>query len=135
MLLEEPIRQLQSSLRGALIQPNDSDYDACRKVYNGMFDKHPAMIVRCADVADVLVAVNSARTNNLLVAIKGGGHNAGGLGMCDGGLVIDLSPMKGIYIDTDKQTALVQAGCTLGDVDHATHAFGLSLPLGIQSTT
>src|SRR4051812_14337277 len=114
MLSEEPLRQLQSSLRGTLIQPNDTDYDACRKVYNGMFDKHPSMIVRCSDVADVLTAVNLARTNRMLVAVKGGGHNAGGLGMCDDGLVIDLSTMKGIYIDTDKQTALVQAGCTLG---------------------
>ena len=132
---EQPLTQFQSSLRGKLIQPQDAEYDSARKVYNGMFDKRPAMIVKCADVADVIAAVNFARTNNMLVAVKGGGHNAAGLGTCDDGLVIDLSPMKGVYIDVKKKTALVQAGCTLGDLDHATHAFGMAVPTGIMSTT
>ena len=135
MLSEQSISQFQTSLRGKLIQPQDADYDTARKVYNGMFNKHPAMIARCADVADVIAAVNFARENNLLVAVKGGGHNAAGLGMCDDGLVIDLSPMKGVYVNVKKETALVQAGCTLGDVDHATHAFGMAVPSGIASTT
>jgi FAD/FMN-containing dehydrogenase len=135
MLTEESIAQFQTTLRGKLIQPQDADYDTARKIYNGMFDKHPAMIVRCADVADVIAAVNFARVNNMLIAVKGGGHNAGGLGMCDDGLVIDLSPMKGVYVDVKKKTARVQAGCTLGDIDHATHAFSLAVPTGIMSTT
>src|SRR5687768_3045324 len=135
MLSEQMTTQLQTSLRGRLIQPQDADYDISRKIYNGMFDKRPSMIARCADVADVIAAVNFARVNNLLVAIRGGGHNAAGLGTCDGGMVIDLSPMKGVYVNPKKKTALVQAGCTLGDVDHATHAFGMAVPSGIASTT
>jgi hypothetical protein len=135
MLTHENIAQLKQSLRGKLIQPNDADYDACRKVYNGMIDKKPALIVKCANTTDVITAVNFARENNLLTAIRSGGHNGGGLGICDGGIVIDLSMMKGIYVDTEAQTARVEAGCTLGDVDHATHAFGLATPSGIFSTT
>jgi len=135
MLTEQSIHPFQTTLRGKLIQPQDSEYDASRKVYNGMFDKRPSMIAKCVDVADVIASVNFARENNILVAIKGGGHNAGGLGMCDDGLVIDLSPMKGVYVNVKKETVLVQAGCTLGDVDHATHAFGMAVPSGINSTT
>lgn len=135
MITEQTTTDLKTSLRGKLIRPQDSDYDISRKVYNGMFDKHPAMIARCVDVADVIAAVNFARDNNLLVAIKGGGHNAAGLGTCDNGLVIDLSGMKGVYVDINKKTARVQAGCTLGDVDHATHAYGMAIPSGIMSTT
>ena len=135
MIPEQAINQLRTNVRGKLLQTEDADYDVCRKVYNGMFDRRPEMIVRCADVADVIAAVNFARENNLLLAIKGGGHNAAGLGMCDEGLVIVLSPMNGVYVDVNKKTARVQAGCTLGDVDHATHAFGMALPTGIMSTT
>ncbi len=125
MLTEELISQLQSSLRGKIIQPADAEYESERKVYNGMIDKHPAMIAPCADVADVIACVNFARENNLLVAIRGGGHNAGGLGIGDGGLVIDLSHMKGIHIDAEEKTVLVQGGCLLKEIDHATHAQGL----------
>ena len=135
MLTEQSFNQFQTSMRGKLIQPKDTEYDTARKVYNGMFDKRPAMIAKCTDVADVVAAVNFARENNMLVAVKGGGHNAAGLGTCDDGLVIDLSPMKAVYVDVKKETALVQAGCTLGDVDHATHAFGMAVPSGIASTT
>ena len=102
MIPEQAINQLRTNVRGKLLQAEDADYDVCRKVYNGMFDRRPEMIVRCADVADVIAAVNFARENNLLLAIKGGGHNAAGLGMCDEGLVIDLSPMKGVYVDFNK---------------------------------
>jgi hypothetical protein len=130
-----PLSQLKMSLRGQLIEPQDADYETCRKVYNGMIDKRPIMIARCVDEADVKAAVHFARENNLLLAVRGGGHNGAGLGMCDGGLVIDLSLMKGIQVDPETQTVRVQGGCTLGDVDHATHAFGLALPMGIQSTT
>src|SRR5436853_2202067 len=126
---------LKASLRGELIQPNDEGYDAARKVYNGMIDKHPALIARCADVADVIAAVNFGRENNLLVSIRGGGHNAGGLGVCDDGLVIDLSLIRYTHVDPQTRTVRVGGGSTWGDVDHATHAFSLAVPSGIISTT
>ena len=126
---------LKASLRGELIQPNDEGYEAARKVYNGMIDKHPALIARCADVADVIAAVNFGRENNLLVSIRGGGHNAGGLGVCDDGLVIDLSLIRYTHVDPQTRTVRVGGGSTWGDVDHATHAFSLAVPSGIISTT
>src|SRR5689334_16560955 len=129
------IDQLRSSVRGALVQPGDEAFESVRKVYNAMIDKRPGIIVRCVDVADVIAAVDYARSNNLLTAIRGGGHNGGGLGTCEGGLVIDLSPMKGVRIDQADQTARVSGGATWGDVDHATHPFGLAVPSGFISTT
>jgi FAD/FMN-containing dehydrogenase len=126
---------LKASLRGELIQPGDEGYDAARKVYNAMIDKRPALIARCADVADVITAVNFGRENGLLVSIRGGGHNAGGLGVCDDGLVIDLSLIRYTHVDPETRTVRVGGGCTWGDVDHATHAFGLAVPSGIISTT
>jgi FAD/FMN-containing dehydrogenase len=125
----------KASLRGELIQPGDETYDTARKVYNGMIDRHPAMIARCADVADVITAVNFARENNFLVSIRGGGHNAGGLGVCDDGLVIDLSLIRYTHVDPLTRTVRVGGGSTWGDVDHATHAFSLAVPSGIISTT
>lgn len=125
----------RKSLRGPLIEPGDPQYETARKVYNGMIDKRPRMIARCADVADVMTSVNFARDNGLLLAIRGGGHNGAGLGTCDGGLVIDLSPMKGIRVDPVADTVRVEAGCLQRDVDHATHAFGLAVPAGVISTT
>lgn len=130
-----PSAQLKMNLRGKLVEPQDADYDTCRHLYNGMIDKHPLMIARCVDEADVKACVDFARENHLLVAVRGGGHNGAGLGMCDDGLVIDLSLMKGIHVDPETRTVQVQGGCTLGDIDHATHGFGLALPMGIQSTT
>ncbi|GAB3830547.1 FAD-binding oxidoreductase [Hymenobacter jeollabukensis] len=135
MLAEETHTLPTLSLRGQLIQPQDAAYDAARRVYNGMIDKRPALIVRCADVADVIEAVNYARREGLLVAIRGGGHSGAGLGLCNDGVVIDLSLMRGIHIDPEERTVTVEGGCTLGDIDHATHAFGLALPGGIISTT
>jgi FAD binding domain/Berberine and berberine like len=129
------IEQLRSSIRGTIVQPGDADYDSARKVYNAMIDKRPALIVRCVDVADVIETVNYARANNVLTAIRGGGHNGGGLGICDDGLVIDLSRMKGIRVDPGARTVRVQSGCTGGDMDHATHAFGMATPGGTVSTT
>src|SRR6266849_5959922 len=134
-LMAEAVRKFQESLRGELIRPGDAAYDDARKVYNAMIDRRPALIARCAGVADVITAVNFARENNLLVAVRGGGHNAAGLGVCDGGLVIDLSRMKGVRVDPAARTVRVEGGCTWGDVDHATHAFGLATPSGIISTT
>jgi hypothetical protein len=127
--------ELSTEIRGALIAPGDAEYDDARKLHNGMIDRRPALIARCGDVADVISAVTYARDKGMLLAVRGGGHNAGGLGGCDDGLVADLSPMRGIRVDPAARTALVQGGCTWGDVDHATHAFGLATPSGIISTT
>src|SRR5512144_559175 len=135
MFSEERVQTLKSNLRGELIEPGVAEYDAARKVYNAMIDRHPRLIARCRDVADVITAVNFARDNGLLLAVRGGGHNAGGLGVCDDGLVIDLSLMKGIRVDPGERTVRVEGGCVWGDVDHATHAFGLATPSGIISTT
>jgi hypothetical protein len=121
--------------RGRLIGPSDKDYDEARALYNGMIDKRPQLIARCTDAADVMAAVNYARDNKLLLAIRGGGHNGPGLGSCDGGLVIDLSQMRSVRIDPATRTARVDPGCTAADLDHAGHAFGLAVPLGIVGTT
>ncbi len=129
------ISTLKASLRGELLQQGDESYEAARKVYNGMINKRPALIARCADVADVIAAVNFGRENNLLVSVRGGGHNAGGLGICDDGLVIDLSLIRYTRVDPQAGTVRVGGGSTWGDVDHATHAFGLAVPSGIISTT
>ncbi len=129
------IEQLRSKFRGEIIEPGDESYDAARKVYNAMIDKRPAVIAKCTDVADVLAAVEYGRENQMLTAIRGGGHNGGGLGICDDGLVIDLSRMKGIRVDPAARTAQVAGGCVWGDVDHATHAFGMATPSGFISTT
>jgi FAD/FMN-containing dehydrogenase len=126
---------LKKNLRGGVIQGNDPDYAEARKLYNGMIDKRPLAIARCVDAADVITAVNFARENRLLLAMRGGGHSLPGLGSCDDGLVIDLSPMKGVHVDPAKCRVQVGPGCTQGDMDHATHAFGLAVPAGIVSTT
>src|SRR5579864_6731449 len=133
--MPEALDQLKTRLRGELIQPSDAAYNAARKVYNGMIDRRPALIAKCADVADVMACVNIARDSKLLVSIRGGGHNGGGLGVCDGGLVIDLSPMKGVRVDSAARTVRAEGGCVWGDVDHATHPFGLAVPTGFISTT
>jgi hypothetical protein len=129
------LEQLQPSFRGDLIDETHVHYDTARKVYNGMIDKRPGLIARCVDVADVVAAVNYGRQHNLLTAIRGGGHNGAGLGTCDGGLVIDLSRMKGIRVDPANKTVRVEGGCVWGDVDHATHAFGMATPCGFIATT
>jgi FAD/FMN-containing dehydrogenase len=129
------VEKFQASLRGDLLRPDDPRYDTARKVYNGMIDRRPELIVRCANVADVIASVRFGRETGKLTAIRGGGHNAGGLGVCDDGLVIDLSPMKGIRVEPRTRTVRVDGGCTWGNVDHATHAFGLATPAGILSTT
>jgi FAD/FMN-containing dehydrogenase len=134
-LADADVEQFAGALRGRLIRPGDTDYDEARSVYNAMIDKRPALIARCADVADVIAAVNFGRDQGLLVAVRGGGHNGPGLGTCDGGLVIDLAMLRGVRVDVAGRTARVGGGCTLGDVHHATQVFGLALPGGIISTT
>jgi len=132
---EQPIDQLKSSFRGELIEPRDAAYESARKVYNGMIDKRPRLIARCVDVADVIAAVRFGVANGMLTAIRGGGHNGAGLGTCDDGMVIDLSRMKGIRVNPVDKTVRAEAGCLWGDVDHATHAFGMAAPCGFISTT
>ena len=127
--------ELQAQIRGDVIAPDDARYEDARKVYNAMIDKRPALVVRCRDQADVITAVRFAAKENLDVAVRGGGHNGAGLGTVDGGLVIDLSPMRWTRVDRDARTITAGGGCQLGDIDHATHAFGLATPLGIISTT
>lgn len=132
---EAVVAALAAATRGEIIRPSDAGYDAARAVYNAMIDRYPAIIVRAADVADVIAAINFAREQGLLLAIRGGGHNGPGLGVCDDGLVLDLAHMNGIRVDPVARTARVEGGCTLGDLHHATHAFGLATPSGIVSTT
>lgn len=129
------IAVFKASLRGELIQSEDERYDEARKVYNGMIDKRPAFIARCVDAADVIAAVNFGREHDLLIAVRGGGHNGAGLGTCDDGLVIDLSRMRSIRVDPVRHEVRVEGGCTWGEVDHATHPFGLAVPTGFISTT
>ena len=135
MIDQATIEEFKANLRGQLIQPGDEGYDEACKIYNAMIERRPGLISRCADVADVMAAINIARENDLLVAIRGGGHNGPGLGTCDDGLVIDMSAIKYTRVDPQASTVQVGGGCTWGDVDHATHAFGLATPSGIVSTT
>src|SRR5262249_54391916 len=127
--------ELKTALRGPLIQPGDDGYDKARAVYNGMIDRHPAALGRCSDVADVMTGGRHAREQGLTATVRGGGHNAGGLGVWDDALVIDLGQMRGITVDPAAKTVRVDGGCTWGDVDHATGAFGLATPSGFLSTT
>jgi FAD/FMN-containing dehydrogenase len=132
---QKVMERFRQQHRGAVIERHDALYDEARALYNAMIDKRPLLIARCVDVADVTAAVQLAREQRLLVAIRGGAHNGPGFGSCDDGLVIDLSAMKGIRVDPGRKTVRVEAGCTTGDVDHATHVFGLAVPFGIVSTT
>src|SRR5512142_473999 len=132
---ETEIQELRARLRGELITPADASYDAARKVYNGMIDRRPAVIARCVDVADVIACVNFAREQKLALAVRGGGHSGPGLCICDDGLVIDLSRMRSIRVDPAARTVRVEGGAKWGDVDHATHPFGLATPSGFISTT
>ncbi len=135
MLNESSIKEFRVSLKGSLIEPQNNGYDDARKVYNAMISKHPRMIAHCAGVEDVIRSVNFARENNMLLSIRGGGHNAGGLGICDDGLVLDLSLLKNILVDPLAKTVVAGGGCTWGEIDQATHAFGMATPSGIISTT
>jgi len=122
-------------LTGTVIVPGDEAYDEARKVWNGMIDRHPAMIVRCQSTADVVAGVNFARDNDMLLAVRGGAHNVAGSATCDGGMVIDLSNMKGVTVDAATRTARAEAGCTWADFDKATHPFGLATTGGLVSGT
>jgi len=135
MFTQAELETFRSTLRGEVIQAGDPEYDAARQVYNAMIDRRPRLIAVCADVADVMHAVAFARDHALPLAVRGGSHNGAGLGVCDDGLVVDLSGLKGIRIDPQTRTARVEGGCIWGEVDHAGHAFGLATPSGFISTT
>jgi FAD binding domain/Berberine and berberine like len=132
---QEAINEFKGQLRGQLIEPSDASYEKERKVYNAMIDRKPRLIAKCADVADVRTSIQFAHKHDVRVSIRSGGHNAGGLGICDDCLVIDLSPIKFVHVDLAAKTVRVGGGCTWGDVDHAMHTFGLAVPSGIISTT
>ena len=135
VLDEEAVQEVKTKLRGEILTPGDSGYDKARQIWNGLADKRPGLITRCAGVADVIDAVNFARTNDLLVAVRGRGHSFPGHSVCDGGMVIDLSQMKGIHVDQTKRTVRAEAGVTLGELDRETQVFGLAVPAGVISTT
>ena len=132
---QETIEALRADLRGSLLLPTDAGYDEARRIWNGMIDRRPAMIVRCAGAADVMAAVRLANAHHLVVAVKGGGHNIAGNAVCQDGLMIDLSAMRGIYVDPGARTARVEGGATWGDFDAETQAFGLATTGGLISTT
>ena len=129
------IAGLCSSLRGEVLQPGDADYDGARQIWNGMFDKKPALIARCRGTADVIDAVNFARENGLLTAVRCGGHNSSGSGSCDGGILIDLSAMNAVHVDPKTRRARVQGGATWGDFDREAQIHGLATPGGVVSAT
>jgi FAD/FMN-containing dehydrogenase len=126
---------LAARLRGRVIQPGDPDYEPTRRIWNGLFDKHPAFVVRCQDDQDVVAAVTFARDNGLPLAVRGGGHGVAGHALCDGGLVVDLSEMRAVEADPGRRSARAQGGCTLADVDRATAGHGMATPLGVVSET
>jgi FAD/FMN-containing dehydrogenase len=129
-----PLTSLEG-FRGTLVRPGDAGYDEARAVYNAMIDRYPALIARCADADDVVACVNLARDQDIPLAVRGGGHNAGGLGVWDDALVIDLSNMNAVEVDAPNRRVRVQGGATLGDLDAATHAHGLAVPAGIIAST
>jgi hypothetical protein len=135
LLNAETVEQVRTKLRGGHLLPGDEGYDAARKIYNAMIEHRPGIIARCAGVADVVDAVNFARNNGLLVSVRGGGHNVSGNAVCDGGLMIDLSPMKGVRVDLDSKTARAEPGVTWAEFDRETQAFGLATTGGLVSTT
>jgi len=129
------VEKLRTTLRGEVIAPEDGGYEDARAVYNGMIQRRPAAVARVADVADVIACVNAARDAGVPISVSGGRHNAGGLGMIDGGLSVDLRRLRGIRVDAPARTVRVEGGATWGDVDHSTHPFGLATPSGFFSTT
>ena len=135
VVMQETLSDLRSRVRGQVLTPADAGYDEARKIYNAMIDRRPAVIVRCAGCADVIQAVGVARERDCLVAVRGGGHNVAGNALCDDGLVIDLTGMRGVHVDPARQTARAEGGATWGDFDCETQAFGLATTGGLISST
>jgi len=134
-LSSKTLESFAGRFRGALIRENDGGYEQARRVWNGLIDKRPAMVARCSGVADVVAGINLAREHNLVLAVRGGGHNVSGSGVCDGGLVIDLSAMNAVRVDQKQRTVQVQGGATLADVDRETQMFGMATTTGNVSKT
>ena len=132
---EATVQELRGALRGELVLPADAAYDEARGVWNGMIDRRPALIVRCTGASDVIAAIRFARSEGLTVAVRGGGHNVAGNATCDGGIVIDLSPMKGVRVDAQARTVRAQGGLTWGELDRETQAFGLATTGGLVTST
>ncbi|MFK4149911.1 FAD-binding oxidoreductase [Streptomyces sp. NPDC004065] len=135
VLGDATVAELEAGLRGTVVRPGDPSYDQARAVWNAAHDKHPALVVRCAGTADVIRAVEFARSEDLLVAVRGGAHSIAGFSTCDDGMVIDLSPMKGAVVDPVRRRIVAQAGLTWADFDHETQAFGLAVTGGLVSST
>jgi FAD/FMN-containing dehydrogenase len=133
--VDNNIATFATEVRGDVLRRGDAGYDDARRVWNGMIDRHPALIVRCSGTADVIACVNFARENKLLLSIKGGGHSFAGSAVCDDGLMIDLSRMRTVRVDPAARTARVQGGATWADFDHETQAFGLATTGGLVSST
>src|SRR5271169_3287989 len=135
ILEEAAVLDFAAGLRGKLLRPGDPSYDEARIVWNGMIDRRPALIARCTGVADVIAAVRFARSHELLVSVRGGGHNITGNAVCEGGLMIDLSLLKSVRVDPVNRTAQAEAGLTWGEYNRETQAFGLASTGGVVSTT
>ena len=135
MLGEATLAELEQGLSGQLVRPGDASYDEARAIWNGAHDARPALVVHCAGVADVIRAVDFARSENLVVAVRGGGHSIPGFSTCDGGIVIDLSKMRGVHVDPARKTATAEGGTTWAELDHETQAFGLAVTGGLVSST
>jgi len=131
----EVVEGFRTTLRGPVLQPGDPDYDSARSIWNAMIDRRPALIARCKGSADVAASVDFARAHGVPLAVRGGGHNIAGNAICDDGLVIDLTGMRGVHVDAEARRARVDGGALLSDVDHETQSWGLAVPLGINSTT
>jgi FAD/FMN-containing dehydrogenase len=129
------VDEFAAGFEGRIVRPTDAEYESARKIWNGMIDKRPAIIARCAGTADVVRSVAFAKESKLVLAIRGGGHNIAGSGTCDDGIVIDLSPMKAARVEPDRRRVVIEAGATLADLDAATQPHGLAVPVGINSTT
>ncbi|MFC6734310.1 FAD-binding oxidoreductase [Haladaptatus sp. GCM10025707] len=134
-LSADRVETFRAALRGPLLEPGDEGFDEATRIWNGMVEKTPALVVQPTGTADVVEAVNFARENDLLLSVKGGGHNIGGTALTDGGLTIDMSNLTGVIVDPDARTVTAQAGCELGDVDRETQLHGLATPLGFISDT
>src|ERR671921_538768 len=136
MVLDDAtVHSFTASLRGEVLRPTDDGYDEARTIHNGMIDRRPTLIARCAGVADVMASVRFARDQQLLISVRGGGHSVPGFCVCDGGLMIDLSRMRGVRVDAASRTVRAEAGTTWGDFDHETQAFGLATTGGVARTT
>jgi len=135
LLKQKTVEAFKASLGGELLLPSGEGYDDARTIWNAMIDKRPALIARCSGTADVITAVNFAREHGLLISVRGGGHNIAGFALCDDGLTIDLSDMKGLHVDLKTRRVRAQPGCRLGDLDRETQIFGLAVPAGIVTDT